>query len=175
MNTVPKFRATAVGSFKQKPGCPDYGLSALTPERLSELCHGECYNPSDERYAITRIEVVRIHPRSGPEEPVDDLIETPWKTFACNGGPEGCAVEFEDEEYPGASRDTVYYVRAIQEPTQKINAKAMQCEYDAEGNCIKVSVCPGGWPTDKDDACLSEAEDRAWSSPIFVDYDGTQS
>ena len=175
MSETPKFRATAVGAFKQKPGCPNYALNSLTPERLHDLCQGECYNPSDERYAITRIEVIRIRPRSGPEESVEGLIETPWRTFSCDGGGQGCTIEFEDEEYPSTTRETVYYVRAVQEPTQKINADAMRCDYDDEGNCIKLNFCSGGWPTEATDACLSEAEDRAWSSPIFVDYDGTRS
>ena len=89
MSAAPRFRVTAVGAFKQKPGCPDYALSALTPERLHSLCQGECYNPSDERYSITRIEVIRIRPRTGPEEPVDGLIQTPWRTYVCDGGADG--------------------------------------------------------------------------------------
>ena len=87
----------------------------------------------------------------------------------------GCTIEFEDEEYTSAARDTVYYVRAMQEPTQKINADALRCDYDAAGNCVKINICHGGWPTRETDNCLSETEDRAWSSPIFVDYDGAGS
>ena len=57
MNTAPRFRARAIGAFKQKPGCPEYSLNALSPERLDLLCRGECYNPSSERQVLTKMEV----------------------------------------------------------------------------------------------------------------------
>ena len=82
------------GSFKQKPGCPDYAHGAMSKERLEKLCRGECYNPTDERHQITRIEVVRIKPQARPDEPVGPLIEDPWKRFDCAPSPDGCVVEF---------------------------------------------------------------------------------
>jgi hypothetical protein len=65
-------------------------------------------------------------------------------------------------------REFIYYVRAIQEPTPAVNAGGLRCEYDAAGNCISVSPCYGDYRSDRDDDCLSINEERAWSSPIFV-------
>ena len=62
MSEGPRFEVRAVGSFEQKPGCPEFSTSALTPERIEYLCKGECYHPSDQRRLITRIEVVRDPP-----------------------------------------------------------------------------------------------------------------
>jgi hypothetical protein len=83
LDRAPRFKISAVGAFKQKPGCPPHAISGLSPERLSFLCRGECYHPSDERHRITRIEVVRIRPQVQPGEPVSALIEDPWRRFEC--------------------------------------------------------------------------------------------
>ncbi len=64
--------------------------------------------------------------------------------------------------------DSLYYVRAIQEPTPAANGGSLRCEYDDEGNCTRVNVCRGDYRTSRRDACLSPVEERAWSSPIFV-------
>jgi hypothetical protein len=165
---TPRFRVRAVGSSVQKDGCPDYAVRGLGAERLEHLCRGECNNPSDERRRITRIEVVRIRPQVRPDEPVEELIEDPWRQFACAPDPAGCAVEFEDPEFATGGREALYYVRAIQEPTPAINAGGLRCKYDAEGNCIEVNPCYGDYKTDKQDDCLSENEERAWSSPIYL-------
>ncbi|MCP4751640.1 MAG: DUF3604 domain-containing protein [Proteobacteria bacterium] len=170
MNGVPRFKATAVGAFKQKPGCPAYSVNALTPERLNRLCRNECYNPSDERRLITRIEVVRIRPQIRRNEDVKDLVKDVWLSTTCPPDPNGCVFEFEDPEFKAAARDTVYYVRAIQEPSLAVNADLVRCEYDAEGNCIKANPCHGSFRTPYEDDCLAKTEERAWSSPIFVDY-----
>ena len=37
----------------------------------------------------------------------------------------------------------------------------MPCDYDADGNCVKINLCHDGWPTGETDNCLSETEDRA--------------
>lgn len=171
MSSAPEFEVRAVGAFEQKPGCPDYTYNALTPERLENLCRGECYNPSDTRKLITRIEVIRILPQITPNEDISGLIQDPWKTFDCKADPDGCEVNFIDEEYPSLGRDAVYYVRAIESPSLAVNAENLRCEYDSEGNCKKVNLCYGDRRGDMNDDCLAVNEERAWSSPIFVDWD----
>jgi len=168
MTETPRFRVRAAGAFKQLPGCPEYSVSALSKERLDRLCDSECYNPSDERRLITRIEVIRIRPQRSKGEPVGQLIEDPWRRFECPKNADGCTVEFDDPDYTVADRDVVYYVRAIQEPTPAVNAAALRCEYDASGNCVQVNPCYGDFRTAYEDDCLSENEERAWSSPIYV-------
>ena len=168
MNTNPIFRVRAVGSFEQEPGCPDYAVNSLNEERLQFLCKGECYNPSDQRRLITRIELVRIQPQNHPDEPVASLIESPWRSFECEPDPAGCSVTFEDPEFATDGRDTLYYVRAIEAPAPGINAANLRCEYDEEGSCTKVDLCNDADGLDGD--CLAEHEPRAWSSPIFVDF-----
>ena len=166
--TTPRFRVTAVGSYKQKPGCPDYSKNSLTAERLARLCRNECYNPSDERLKITRIEVVRIHLQNAAGESVDGLIEDHWKTFQCQPDEAGCTVTFDDPDFVKNNRDTVYYVRAIQEPTPAVNADNLGCKKrGADGRCLEVDLC--GFDKDPKDDCLSPSEERAWSSPILVD------
>ena len=168
---APRFTVTALGAFEQKPGCPDLGKNGLPPDRLARVCIGECYNPGDHRRRITRVEVVRIHPRRSAAEPIAPLIEDPWKRFECPPGPteNGCRVAFEDPEFGGAKRDTVYYVRAIQEPTPAVNGGNLRCERNDKGECVKLQPCYGDYRTPVDADCLQPIEERAWSSPIFVD------
>ena len=166
----PKFYAKAVGSLKQKPGCPDYKDPKITKEDMERICKNECYNPSDERKIITRIEVIKVSPQNNAGEDVGNLIEDPWKVFNCPIDQNGCEVSFEDESYSKDQRDVSYYVRAIQEPSSSVNAKNIRCEYNEKGECIKVNMCYGDYRTAKDDDCLAMIEERAWSSPIFVDY-----
>ena len=166
----PRFEVRAVGSFVQKPGCPEHVTGALPAERLDRICGGECYNPSDERRRITRIEVVRIRPQAKPGEDVAGLVEDPWRVLPCAPDPAGCVVRFDDPDFTASGRDALYYVRAIEEPTPVINAKNLRCEYDDEGNCVRVNPCYGDdYKTPADDACAVPSEERAWSSPIFVD------
>jgi uncharacterized protein DUF3604 len=164
----PRFRVRAVGSFKQRPGCPEWSAKALGPARLDYLCRGECYNPSDERRLITRIEVVRIRPQTRPGEPVAPLIEDPWRRLDCPRDAAGCEVEVEDPDFAAGGRETIYYARAVQEPTPAVNAGGLRCEYDAAGDCVKVNPCYGDYRTPYGEDCLSPNEERAWSSPIYV-------
>ena len=156
MSQNPKFVVKAAGSFKQKEGCPSESIESLSAGRLEYLCAGECYNPSSERQAIERIEIVKITPQLYAGEAINPLINDAWKVFSCEGKSE-CVVEFEDESY---SRDSVYYARVIQEATLAINGSPQSDS--------GFKLCKGSYKTDLDDNCLSLASERAWSSPIYL-------
>jgi hypothetical protein len=170
-STTPEFEVRAIGSFAQKPGCPPDRVAALGAERLDRLCGGECYYPSDARRPITRIEVVRIRPRSQPDEPIASLIDDPWKVIECPGTPEGCVARFSDPEFQTNRRDSVYYVRALEAPSPTINGDGLRCSRDEAGQCLDVKPCFADERTAYEDDCLESVEERAWSSPIFVDFD----
>jgi hypothetical protein len=165
----PIFQARAVGSFEQKPGCPADATQALSPEQLARMCQGECYHPSDRRRPIRRIEVVRIRPQRTPGEDVARLVDDPWRVHECRPDPAGCQVAFTDDEFASAGRDALYYVRAIEAPSLAVDVDPLGCTRDATGRCVDVSPC---WDRAGDDDCLGETEERAWSSPIFVDHAG---
>ena len=169
-SSAPHFRVRAVGAHRQNPGCPAETFAALSEERVEELCLGECHHPGDERHRIDRIEVVRIRPQVESGEDVTALIEDPWRTIACPPDPEGCVVEFSDEDFLASARDAVYYVRALQETTPAINAANLRAEFDEEGNVVSLNPCRVGVADDPPDDCLADAQERAWSSPIFVDH-----
>jgi hypothetical protein len=166
----PAFEVRAVGDFVQEPGCPADAVAPLAPQRRESLCRGACYNPGDQRLVIDAIEVVRIRPQRYAGEPVAPLIEDPWRRFYCAPDPAGCVVRFEDPDFAATRRDTVYYVRALQEPRPAINGANLRTEFDVDGNPLRVAPCYGGWQTPAADACLAPVSERAWSSPIFVDY-----
>jgi len=168
MTDPPIFEVRAVGSFEQKPGCPDSVGSALGSRDLERICKGECYFPSDQRRVITRIEVVKIRPQQMKGEDVGPLIQDPWRSMTCDPSPAGCTAHFPDPDFAREGRDALYYARVFETPIQAINGDNLRCERDAEGNCTKVTLCPG--PQGDADQCLGEKEPRAWSSPIFVDY-----
>ncbi|MDG2048672.1 MAG: DUF3604 domain-containing protein [Myxococcota bacterium] len=167
MGEAPIFQVRAVGSFEQKPGCPPDARQALSDARLERLCRGECYHPSDQRRPISRIEVVRVRPQKDSGEAMAPLIEDPWKVLPCSGDPSGCQVAFSDPDHAIGARDALYYVRAIEAATPTVGANPLHCEWDASGRCASIDPCFGRPP---DDECLADAEHRAWSSPIFVDY-----
>lgn len=163
------FTVRAVGSFKQKPGCPKHAVNALGETRIADLCSGECYHPTDERNLIERIEIIRIRPQTSPDENVADLIDDPFLTHECVPDALGCSFTFSDPEFANNQRDTLYYARAIQEARPTINAEPIKCERDSDGKCVKAEICHGDYRSG-DDECLSMDEVRAWSSPIFVNY-----
>ena len=55
-----------------------------------------------------------------------------------------------------------------------INASNLNCDRDDSGKCIKVNLC-GDVEGQGEGDCLSEAEERAWSSPVFIKSAGGQS
>jgi hypothetical protein len=166
-NESPVFTVKAAGSLKQKPGCPDYSTGGLTQARLEKICNSECYNPSNERRVITRIEVIKILPQQYQDELVEGLVDDVWKTFPCNSA--SCQISFEDEQFSIGRRDAVYYVRAIEEATPTLSADPLGCEFDENGKCIKAEVCRVGVHKNRGE-CIAPSEHRAWSSPIFVNY-----
>jgi hypothetical protein len=172
MGSAPHFRVRAAGDFKQAPGCPDFTAQGMSADRLEHLCGGECYNPTNERLRITRIEVVRIRPQIRPGEDVTPLIEDVWRTFPCNDHGQGCVVEFSDPDFVRGRRDAVYYVRAIQEPTPRVNGDNLRPTRDAQGNTTSVNPCWGDYRTSRSDNCTSDVEERAWASPIYVNAPG---
>jgi hypothetical protein len=63
----------------------------------------------------------------------------------------------------------LYYVRAIEEETPAVNGANLRTEFDEAGNAVKTTPCYGDYRTSFDDDCLAPAQERAWSSPIFLD------
>ncbi|MAI78727.1 MAG: hypothetical protein CL917_07295 [Deltaproteobacteria bacterium] len=166
----PHFEVRALGAFEQHPGCPESVRDRLTPERLQKLCLGECYHPSDRRKKIERIEVVRIRKQLNANESIEDLIEDPWRTFQCVPNEAGCRVNFTDPE-PDTERENVYYVRAIQEAEPTVNGSPVRCERDEHGACVRARNCAVSGPRfDPTDPCLANAQERAWSSPLFIRF-----
>lgn len=169
-NSNPRFRAKVVGSFKQLPGCPDYVVDTLEAKHLEKMSLGECYNPSDERYLIERIEVIKIRPQAFSGESVTQLIEDSWRSFDCEPSPEGCTIEFEDPDFAAQGRDALYYIRALEEPVATINGDNLRTTFDDNGKAIATEPCFGDFRTAEKDDCQNPGSQRAWSSPIFVDY-----
>ena len=162
---APIFRVRAVGSFEQAPGCPESAHAALGEDRLAQLCLGECYRPTDVRRQIERIEIIRIRPQMSADEDVASLIEDPWQSFECPDDPSGCVATFVDPEFSEAGRDTVYYARVLEEPSPTVNGgDPMNCDRNADGRCVKSHMCEQG------SDCTRNHAQRAWSSPIYVDY-----
>lgn len=169
LSETPQFRVRALGAFEQQAGCPDYTIAALGAERVQSLCGGECYRPGgDRRKVITRIEIVRIRPQVRPDEMIRPLIEDPWRVMECPADGGGCEMQFEDPDYGASARSALYYARVIQAPEPLIVGDPFGCEYDEQGQCVKRNYCVGeNAPADND--CLSVAEPRAWTSPIFLE------
>jgi hypothetical protein len=166
---APRFEVRAVGSRVEQPGCAPEGRAALSPERLARLCLGECHNPGEARHAIAALEVIRIRPQTARGEPLAPRIEDPWLRIECAPSPDGCTASFEDPEFAASGRDAVYYVRALQEPTPAVNGANLRTRFDDDGNAIAVELCYGDERTAEGDDCLAPVQERAWSSPIFID------
>ena len=164
----PEFRVRALGSFVQKAGCPADAISTLGEQRLQRLCQGECYHPDDQRRRIDRIEIIRVTPQKVPGEAIGELIQDPWKTFDCSQQEDGCEVSFKDDAFESDQRNVVYYARAIEEFSDAINGEQFGCEYDENGQCIAMRDCGNHAGPGED--CLAPVQQRAWSSPIYLDF-----
>ncbi len=172
IDEAPLFEARAAGAFEQLAGCPGDVTSALPSARIYDLCRDECYNPGHTRRPITHIEVIRIRPQAHAGAAIPPLIEDPWQRVDCPADGGGCTIRFADPDFAGAGRDTVYYVRALQAATPAINAANLRAEVAAGGRAISIDECHGGYRTPAGDDCLAPAQERAWSSPIYVDFAG---
>jgi len=159
----PIFKIKAAGSPKLLPGCPEFTVAQMGTGFIEDVCDGQCYNPSSERYRIVRIEVIKIQQQQTMNENLSLLIQDPYKVFACPMDLEVCEATFTDLEYAHENRSAAYYVRAVQEETDAVNGNTVNCEYDENGKCIKINPCN---PNTSD--CLGRAEERAWSSPIYL-------
>lgn len=164
----PSFRVAAAGAYKQLPGCPRSVTDTVGETRLDQLCGNECFHASEERKLISKLEVVRIRPQVSADEPIDGLIDDPWLTHLCEPDPLGCEFTFTDPDFERDQRDTTYYVRAIASPSLAINGAGLRCEYDTEGQCIATTPCRGEFSNPD---CLAPISERAWSSPIYVEWD----
>ena len=172
---APHFRVHAIGSPDDTQRCEDDLDQRVGREGFTEhVCRGHCYREGDQRRKITRFEIVRIRRQRNPcTDDVGLLIDDPFDTKPCVGdGEEGdddgpgevdCWAEFDGE-------DVLYHVRAIQEPTLAVNGDPLQCERE-DGRCVASHPCD---PNDEDDDCLSLTEERAWSSPIYLEADGAR-
>ncbi len=163
----PRFSVRALGSFQQKPGCPQDSIDALG-DRLQRLCGGECYHPADTRLDLAAIEVIKILPQQSADERLEDLIIDPWRRFDCNGP--SCEISFSDEAFLEDGRPATYYVRALQVATPTINGAGLDCELDDSGQCVAVTFCHGDDRTPRAEDCLAPVQHRAWSSPIYVQH-----
>jgi hypothetical protein len=165
LGQTPRFEVRAVGDRVQQPGCPAWAGQGLHAERIRRLCRDECRHPGELRHPIASIEVVRIRPQSAAGEPIDPLVEDPWRSLACEPDAAGCVVRFEDPDFVASGRDALYYVRALQEPTPALNGAPLRTEFDASGKALATHPCSG---PGTEDGCPAPVQERAWSSPIFV-------
>ncbi len=165
---TPKFRVRVVGAPSSNGNCDkvsdSYGLGGKL--FVAGVCHDHCYNVDvDDRLAIDKIEVVRIERGTG--DIAKAISVTVHECDAAESKSEdGCVIAFDGEAM--GSTPVLYYVRALQEPTDAFNADTVRCEeYDANDACVKSKPCEsssGGGEYD----CQAEGQERAWSSPIFL-------
>ena len=166
----PSFEVRAVGSYKQLPGCPEYVNNSMEKEEIERLCLNECYNPSNERNLIDRIEIVKIKPTIDLSS-LDEAIQDPWLVFDCEDMGQGCSVSFQDKDFSDEKVSSVYYVRAIQQESLAVGGDPLRCDRNEKGECIKINPCyASGSDFNPDDDCLAPVGERAWSSPIFLNY-----
>jgi len=81
-----------------------------------------------------------------------------------------CEISFSDDEFSAGQRDVLYYARVFEEPIPTANGGNFRTEVDENNRAISVDVCHGDFRTELTDDCTEMVSQRAWSSPIFVNY-----
>ncbi|MGB4055929.1 MAG: hypothetical protein WBK07_08425, partial [Porticoccaceae bacterium] len=81
-----------------------------------------------------------------------------------------CTIEFDDPDFAAEGRDALYYIRALEEPIATINGANLRATFDNQGNVVNTDPCYGDFRTAEKDDCKNPNNQRAWSSPIFVDF-----
>ncbi len=80
----------------------------MSQEDIKGICKNECYNPSDVRKKISRIEVIKITPQMYAGENVNNLIQDVWQSFECSMKGECYSITFTDESFESSARDASY-------------------------------------------------------------------
>ena len=134
------------------------GLPGLRGARVSgpsgsrQLCRGECNHP-EGRAAPHHAHRRGAHPSAGcgRGEPVEELIEDPWRQFACAPDPGGLRHRVRGPRFPGGVRPRGGLLRAPRCRSRRRPSTPghLRCKYDAEGNCIEVDPCYGDYRTER--------------------------
>ena len=119
---------------------------------------------------IAAIEVVRIRPQRTADEPVGAPDRGRLAAFRVRAGSGGLRGSVRGRRVRRLARATPSTTCArSRPPTPAINGANLRTEFDAEGRAVRVSPCLGGYRTPASDDCLAPVQERAWSSPIYVD------
>lgn len=166
-NTTPQFHFEAWGGPEELPGCSRADRQRWGDTVIDNICLNTCFNPGDRRIGIDRIEVIKITPQISADEKISGLIQDPYLVIKnhnmdASGQPSAkFKGSFVDPAFAIHKRDAIYYIRALQTPTPSVNGKPMR------NNQGKLETCPLYY---KGDDCKTMAQERAWSSPIYVDW-----
>ena len=124
------------------------------------------------RRPITRIEVVRIRPQARAGEPVEPLIEDPWRELRVRRrDPPGCVATFDG---PGLRRRRARraLLRARDRGAERRRSTAASSAASATPRVAAPRSTSAASPAATTTTASAPSEPRAWSSPIYVDYAG---